>query len=240
MAVAGLIVLGFGLGIALLILAPMIRAGRGPFAFLNRPGSQVLDARRLGAQPAQAVPTRVARPELWRTPVALMAFPNDQAFTQVASAPGAVRVVYQPDRSGRVIPLPAIQDALGRSLLFVVATLGADDDTRTPGPFRPDPLEVTEVTLLASGQTDGGDPSGCLLSLGGAKELRTTGTLGSATIGDCQEGTIPMPGGQAVAFRLRYDMLPNYRGQDGAWRDGGVLGRTEIVATTVARDVAGN
>jgi hypothetical protein len=236
-AVFGLTLLGFLLGIAILVLAPLARSGHGIFAFLYRPGSPVLDARRLGSQPALGARSRDARPELWRTPVALLAFPNDAAFTEVARTSGAARVVYTPTSDRRILPMPAIQDALGRSLLFVVVTVGAEDDTRTPGPYRPDPTEATRLTVLASSQ-DPTDPAGCILTLGPSSELKATGTLGGVDLSHCQAGRIPVSDQEAVAFRVRYDLLPNYRGRDGAWRTGGVLGRTEVVASTAARDAA--
>jgi hypothetical protein len=230
--VGGLTLLGFVLGIGLVVLAPMARSGRGPFAFLRRADAPVVDARRLLAQPSLGQ-GKSARPELWLTPTGSFSFPSEGAFDATAGAAGAGKVTYSRAVDRRVLPVPPIKDAVGRSSLSVVVTLGQDDDARTPGPIRPDAVEITRVAIVASAPEDA-DPSGCVLSVGAATELRATAAFGAAAVADCQAGRLSLPSGSAVSFGVRYDLLPNYRSRDGGWREGGVLGRTEVVVAPAA------
>jgi hypothetical protein len=232
-AVAGLTLLGFAIGLALIVIAPMARSGRGPFAFLTRADPPVVDARRLLNQPSLGAQEKGGRPELWLTPTGQLSFPSDAAYTAAANAPGAGKVTYTRTQDRRVLPVPSIKDALGRASLAVVVTMGQEDDPRTPGPFRPDAAEVTQLTIAASAPGVA-DPSGCVLTVAGAQELRATGAFGAAEVGACQAGRLGLPSQGAVSFGVKYDLLPNYRSRDGVWREGGVLGRTEVIVAAGA------
>lgn len=227
-AVAALTVVGFLIGIILIVVAPMVRAGRGPFALLKRGDPPAVDARRLLSQPSLGAQEKGGRPELWVTPTARVAFPSDSTFAALSGGAGVGKVTYTRAQDRRILPVPPIKDALGRASLAVVVTMGQEDDARTPGPYRPDAVEVTQLTIAASapGQVE---PSGCVLTIAGASELRATGAFGAAEVGACQGGRLGLPSNGAIGFAVRYDLLPNYRGRDGVWRDGGVFGRTEVV-----------
>src|SRR4051794_34080608 len=71
---AGLALIGFLLGVGLLVVAPMLRG--------RLSGGQTLDARaRLLQQGAARTPTD--RPELWQTPVPRQYFPSPERYAEV-------------------------------------------------------------------------------------------------------------------------------------------------------------
>src|SRR5687767_9441281 len=81
---AGLAVIGFSLGIALLFLLPMARAGQGPFGFLgrfNRPPPS-----KFGQLAPAATPIGEGRPELWRTPTANVSFPSAERLSELSGS----------------------------------------------------------------------------------------------------------------------------------------------------------
>ena len=135
-------------------------------------------------------------------------------------------MTYQPAANRRVLPLPPIRDALGRTLVAAVASFEAENQPSTPEPLRPSSDEPNQVTLAASA-AGADDIAGCVLAVRG-EGIEAIGSLGPATVGGCQGGTIGLSAGGSLAFTLDYELLPNYRSRDGAWRVGGVLGRTIV------------
>lgn len=215
--VAGALALvGFGIGVLLLVGVPMVRSGQARV---------VADTRlRLSSQPQ--LPTTVAslRPELWRTPVARQAFPSTASHATLSDAPTSVRVLYDPDRTRRIVPAPPIIDALGRSRLAVVLSWDADDDPLTPGPIRPDESDPTRLSIVINGPADGG-LTGCSLAVR-PDGLQVSG-LGQQPDEACQEGVVRLSSG-VLRFAVLFDQLPNYRARDGSWRAGGAFGRSDV------------
>jgi hypothetical protein len=213
---AGLAVLGFVLGVGLLVVAPMLR---------NRlQAGQPIDARPRPPLQQGSSKIPVDRPELWLTPVPAQYFPSPERFADVEARSAASAVADVRLNSSVVVPQPLV-DALGRPVVSVVLALGADVDVRTPAAGRPRVAEPTQVTLAA---TSAGSTAlaGCVLaSRDGA--LTAVSVLGPATLGECGSGLVRLPSGQAVAFALLYEQLPNFRANDGSWLEGGVFSRVE-------------
>jgi hypothetical protein len=226
---AVLTALGFTVGLGLLVVGPMARAGQGPFALLGRPAPPpLLDARQRLLVQAAATPEQ-ERPELWQTPVASLVFPSQPDLDALRGSAGAARVLYDPSNPAQrrtVLNVPPIRDAVGRPVVLPIVALSVDDDVRTPGPVRPGEGEPTRLTVVATSPEEG-TPAGCVLALReGALEV--TAALGAATDEGCRAGLIRVEGMGALAFALSADLLPNYRSRDGSWREGGVFGRTEV------------
>jgi hypothetical protein len=224
-----LTVIGFTLGIALVVAVPMARGGQGPFALLGGPPKpQILDQRqRLLVQ--AAVTPEPERPELWRTPVAGVVFPSQSGVADVRDSGRAARVLYDPANPAlrrSVLNVPPIRDAVGRPVVLPIVALTVDDDVRTPGPMRPGESEPTRLTVAAT-LPEESTPVGCVLAIREG-DLRITGALGAATDDDCRAGLVRVEGMGTLAFAVAVDVLPNYRSRDGSWREGGVFGRTEV------------
>jgi hypothetical protein len=226
---AVLTAVGFTLGMALLVVVPMVRARQGPFVLLGGPAKPpVMDARQRLLVQAAMTP-EPERPELWRTPVAGLVFPSQPAVAEVRDSARTGRVLYDPAKPGlrrSVLTVPPIRDAVGRPVVLPIVALTTDDDVRTPGPLRPSGVEPTRLTVAAASPEEG-TPTGCVLAIHEG-DLRVTGPLGGASLEDCRAGRIRVEGTGTLAFAVAVDMLPNYRTRDGSWREGGVFGRTEV------------
>jgi hypothetical protein len=214
-AVLGLMAVGFAIALVLLLIVPGIR----------RSESRVADARAKAiVQPLRAPTVASERPELWATPTATLVFPSENLETELLG--GSTGVVYEPVLQIRQLPLPPLTDAQGRAVVAGLVTLGTDDEAATPGPFRPDSVEPTRLTVALS-PAGGQQLAGCVLAVTSGT-LRAVGAIGPSQREECQEGMLRLPTGGVATFTVRYDLLPYYRSRDGAWRDGGVLGRTEV------------
>lgn len=223
MAALGLALVGFAFGALLLLAAPMIRAGQGPFAFFkSRP--RVADREIRAA--AIVVTPQSQRPELWQTPIAALAFPSPDRLIAQQRAPGAVRSTYEPSKGTRVLPVRPIRDAIGRPVVSAVVTLTNDDDPDATDPVRPDMVEPTQLAIVAAGGSLARSAS-CVLSMRG-DALQATGAVGEVTTEDCRAGVIPLGNGKQLSFAVDYKLLPNHLLRNGAWREGGVLGRTDV------------
>jgi hypothetical protein len=221
----GLTIAGFGLGLLVLIVLPAFSSGNGLFALLRRGGPPlVLDAR-VGLPPQPTTTSRRERPELWLTPVANLAFPS--LVPPDGRSRGAATVTYVPDRSPKVLTLPPINDFLGRPAISAVVSFASEDEPATPGPYRPDPAEPTQVTVAAVTTDAGPAMSGCVLALRGDR-LQATAAFGLARTDECQTGKLRLTENAVLDFSITFDLLPNFRSRDGAWRAGGVFGRTSI------------
>lgn len=214
---------GFAVGALLLLVAPMARAGQGPFAFF-RSQSRVADAQIRAAPVVVTPPSR--RPELWQTPVASSAFPSPERLAAEQRTSGAVKTTYDPGKGTRVVPVRPIRDALGRPVVSAVVTLTSDDDLDAPEPSRPDAVEPTQLAIAAAGGALTRSAS-CVLSMRG-DALQATGAVGEVTLDDCRNGAIPLGNGKRLVFAVDYQLLPNHMVRSGAWQSGGVLGRTDV------------
>jgi hypothetical protein len=215
MAVVSLLALGFLFASVLLLLVPGLR----------RADARTVDARARAISHLQRTPTVASeRPDLWITPTATVVFPIEASGGGLGA--GSVQVVYEPKLPVRQLPLPPFTDAQGRAVVAGLVTLGVDNELQTPGPLRPDLVEPTRLTIALS--SVGGDRiAGCMLSIA-TGSLRAVAALGPSQTDECQAGLLRLPGGGEANFTVRFDLLPNYRSRDGAWREGGVFGRTEV------------
>jgi hypothetical protein len=224
----GLLALGFAFGATLLLAAPMVQGREGVFALLGSPASRAAFDPRL-LQPAKPRPLEVrrhSRPNLWQTPVAERAFPSEGHVEAIRSAVGVTSAVYEP-ATAQWFTLPnPIRDATGRSKIVPTVSLGVASKPTVAGPLRPDDTEPTQVTVAAIVAGEQLVPS-CILAYG-PDALEVLGASEPATVEGCLAGEISLPGGDLLNFAVRYDELPNYRARDGAWRIGGVFGRTEV------------
>lgn len=214
MAVGALILVGFLVALVLLFVVPR----------LFRPQARPIDPRARAVLVPQPVRTpQGLRPELWVTPTAFVVFPAADAPSELRGAP---TVTYDPQQPSRELALPPLRDAQGRAVVAGLVSLGADDDPSLAGPHRPDQGEPTRLTVALSA-VGSEQLAGCVLSIASGT-LRATGAIGSARPDECQNGLLRLPTGGAAAFAISGDVLPNYRSRDGAWRPGGVFGRTEV------------
>lgn len=226
LGVAGAIAFaGFLLGMAYIGLVPAARAGQGPLAFLFRASTRhILDARVRNV--VAPLPTAGSgRPELWLTPTATIAFPNSDRVNELHTTNGVRGILYQPGRTEQTLAPAPLVNAVGRPIVSVVISFGADQDAVTPGPMRPDGKETSSVTVFAIG--DGPGQSGACSIAMRQDVLQTVAVSGLATPDDCADGQIRLAGA-VVSYALSTDLLPNHRTRDGTWREGGVLGRSEV------------
>ncbi|TAK26081.1 MAG: hypothetical protein EPO26_01700 [Chloroflexota bacterium] len=223
---AAIAVLGFALGASILFVIPALQA-RGLLG-ASRAG-RVIDVR--ARLPIESIPTPVdARSEIWMTPTARITFPSESRRSELGR--NAYTVIYDPARpTQRVLPFPAVQDAIGRPLVAPLAILGSYVDQRTPAPSLPDSRDVTQVTLLVA-PTDTNVVSSCVLAAAG-ENLRAVSASGSATLEGCASGILRFEDGGGIAFAITYDRWPNYRTRSGYWFDGAVLGHTEIAIAAI-------
>lgn len=226
MLVGVILLLGFLLGVVLLVVVPAGRAGSGPLASLLRPRPRVTDVR-FRPLPGPTSTAVGARPELWQTPIGVLSFPSADRSAALARQPGAIVATYANGQSARVIAPPALKDAMGRPVVAVVVTFGVDEAFGTPAPLRPQIVEPTQVTLTGLGAD--GRSSSCVLGFRG-DVVQAVGATGPATLDECANGQLRAPSGDIVGFALDYDRLPNHRTRDGAWRPGAVFGRTVVTA----------
>lgn len=219
-------VVGFAIGVALLVVVPAARSGEGIFGLFVGRTAPVPEIRiRPPSQVRRAPAAKNERPELWMTPVAVRRFPTDGGGGG-AREPGAVRARFLPSQTDRGVALPILRDAIGRPVVSAFAVFSTDDDPTIVGPLRPEIGEPSRVTLLAT--TAGSEEvAACVLALRG-RELRAVGAVGSADLEGCQAGLVRLPDDRGLSFEVTYDELPNYRARDGGWREGAVLGRTEL------------
>jgi hypothetical protein len=221
-AIAGL---GFLIGIGAVLTAPGGPA-QGVLRLFRSGNQPRIETRRGYLQPLPT-PTPVdRRPELWRTPVARIAFPNEAAWSQLFGSSGAIRGVYDPRSNQRSLLFPPVRDSVGRPVLSAAATFGAADQWLTPGPSRPAPSEPTLLSVTVS-LADAPEVSGCLLA-STPEGLTSVGTIGRGSEAGCRSGIVQATDTRAVAFAVLFEALPNYQAQSGAWYPGAVFGRTEI------------
>lgn len=228
--VAGLVILGFGLGAMLLVVVPLVRSGQGPLAWLAPRQSRVpVDSRVFGQFRPPPTPQSL-RPELWLTPVGTFAFPSEQHFADLRDSGRAVSATAQPGRNQQVLSLPPISDATGRSLVVPLIAFSTENAMPTPDPARPSPAEPTQITIAAT-RTGSQAVAGCVLALQG-EVLRAVVSMGSAVLEECQNGVVRLGEAEgSLIFALEYEPLPNFQSRSGAWFTGGVLGRTRVLAT---------
>jgi hypothetical protein len=224
---AGLALLGFGVGLTFLVLAPMARSGQGVFSFLKRSQTRLIFDARLRPSSQPPLPTLTpARPELWQTPVADLAFPSPDQWDELNNAAGSVEARYVPNRTQRVLATPPILDALKRPVIAAVVAFGADADDSLPGPRRPDASDATRLTISANGVGDSA-LLGCVLTVkdGG---IKLASALGDHPLAACQQGIIRVSDSTAISFAVSTEILPNYRARDGVWQQGGAFGQTRV------------
>jgi hypothetical protein len=213
-AVFGLVGVGVLIALVLLLLVPGLR----------RSEAMTVDARARAIVQPQRPPTVTSeRPELWVTPTATLTFPSEEAEAELRNS---ASVVYAPALQSRQLPLPPLLDAQGRAIVAGLVTLGTDEDALTPGPFRPEAAEPTRLTvsLSAAGSEQ---LAGCVMAVTSGT-LHAVGAIGPSLAEECETGLLRLPSGSTAAFAVRFELLPNYRSRDGAWREGGVFGRTEV------------
>ena len=155
-------------------------------------------------------------------------FPSASIVSDVETSRGSVTGKYLPSTQQYFVVLPTINDAIGRPVVTTVVALSADDDQRTPVPFRPEVMEPTQMTVAAS-VAGSSDVSGCILAIRGSV-LQAVGVVGSTAIEDCREGRFRLATQGYVQFGVQFEKLPNVRTRDGIWHEGGVFGRAQVWA----------